>query len=242
MYNNIGREGARYIAEALKSGSSPSGLSIDLSNNNFGLGGAQYIAEALESGGIPSGLTINLDNNYIPEIGIKAIYESLSILIKRNNTLLPKLNGSLEVFNLFKEDILKVILGGVSQDYWLDIESLFDQIDLSFNCFNFYTQEVPDELFKIVQGFLENTIKAKCMAASIDTDSTEIHDIQKLLKFWHNRIPDLDPKGRASCLIEVSALMPELSNKLALIQQACRDARDRLLPSLSIIDSQYATT
>ncbi|WP_423063778.1 hypothetical protein [Candidiatus Paracoxiella cheracis] len=24
--------------------------------------------------------------------------------------------------------------------------------------------------------------------------------------------------------------------------QACRDARDRLLPSLSIIDSQYATT
>ncbi|WP_423063849.1 hypothetical protein [Candidiatus Paracoxiella cheracis] len=26
------------------------------------------------------------------------------------------------------------------------------------------------------------------------------------------------------------------------LPQACRDARDRLLPSLSIIDSQYATT
>ena len=80
--NNIGDEGAKAIAEALKGNTSLT--SINLSNNNIGDEGAKAIADALKFN--TSLTTIDLDNNNLGDEGKKAVAE-INNYIERNKAI-----------------------------------------------------------------------------------------------------------------------------------------------------------
>ena len=86
--NNLGPEGAKHIAEALKENTSVTWIFLD--NNNLGPEGAKHIAEALKEN--TSVTTIYLDNNNLGPEGAKHIAEALkentsvtSIYLDNNN-------------------------------------------------------------------------------------------------------------------------------------------------------------
>ena len=75
QHNNIGAEGAKYVAEALKVNTSLT--KIDLRWNNIGDEGAKYVAEALK---VNTSLTkINLFHNNIGAEGAKYVAEALKV-------------------------------------------------------------------------------------------------------------------------------------------------------------------
>ena len=106
-FTYLDAEGARHIAEALKSGKCPQGLSINLGFNALGAEGADHIAEALKSGKCPQGLSINLGHNDIAKgdaLYIKSVLEeaiqnlSLPYGICINNVS-SKVDSMLEEYN-----------------------------------------------------------------------------------------------------------------------------------------------
>jgi len=76
-FNNIRADGTKYLADALKSGRCPAGLQIDLRFNNIGADGAKHVADALKSGNCPAGLQINLGYNNIGADGAKHVADAL---------------------------------------------------------------------------------------------------------------------------------------------------------------------
>jgi len=75
-FNQLGAESARLLAEALKSGQCPQGLSIDLEYNQLGAEGVRLLAEALKSGQCPQGLSIDLGSNRAGAEGIRLLAEA----------------------------------------------------------------------------------------------------------------------------------------------------------------------
>ena len=74
-YDDIGAEGAKYVAEALKVNTSLT--EIRLYSNNIGAEGAKYVAEALK---VNTSLTeINLAGNNIGDEGAKYVAEALKV-------------------------------------------------------------------------------------------------------------------------------------------------------------------
>ena len=82
-YNNIGDEGAKVIADALKGNKTLT--TLDLSHNNIEVEGTKALAEALKDNKTLT--TLNLSHNEIGDEGAKAIAEALRI-----NTTLTTLN------------------------------------------------------------------------------------------------------------------------------------------------------
>jgi Ran GTPase-activating protein (RanGAP) involved in mRNA processing and transport len=101
--NNIGDEGARYIADALKVNSSLH--DIDLKHNNIGDEGAQAIAEALKVNGFEPVVYYSLENsimqidlgfNIISNLGASAFAD-----------LFFKFNSSVKSINLTENNTCK---------------------------------------------------------------------------------------------------------------------------------------
>ena len=81
----LGPGDAKHIADALKSGKCPQGLSIILGYNDLDPGDAKQIADALKSGKCPQGLSIDLWGNDFGPGGAKHIYNAVAQAIKHKS-------------------------------------------------------------------------------------------------------------------------------------------------------------
>ena len=92
-WNNIGAEGAKYVAEALKVNTSLTEIHLD--GNNIGAEGAKYVAEALK---VNTSLTkIHLGGNNIGAEGAKYVAEALKV-----NTSLTEITEDVFFFKYVK--------------------------------------------------------------------------------------------------------------------------------------------
>ena len=87
--NNLGPEGIRHLADALQSNISLTILNLNLSTNNLGPEGIRYLAEALRSNTRLTTLNLNLGYNHLGPEGIRHLADVL-----RKNTTITHLNLS----------------------------------------------------------------------------------------------------------------------------------------------------
>ena len=73
--SDFGAEGAKALADALKSGRAPQGLQLNLCFCNIGDEGAKALADALKSASAPQGLRLDLFGNNIGAEGANEIIE-----------------------------------------------------------------------------------------------------------------------------------------------------------------------
>jgi len=77
FYNDIGPDGAQYLAKAIQNGQAPRGFTIDFGWNNIGPEGAQHLANAIQSGKAPQELTIDLGWNNIGQEGAQHLAKAI---------------------------------------------------------------------------------------------------------------------------------------------------------------------
>ena len=102
--NDIGSDGAKAFADALKSNNCPQGLRLYLQKNNIGNNGAEILANAFASSNCPQELVVILSHNNINNAGAEKIISTLESSVcaqglefglsnnKINNMLLEKIH------------------------------------------------------------------------------------------------------------------------------------------------------